>query len=83
MKFHDVIMGWKDMDTLHMGNPSTKEHVRNVDEVESIIKAKNKYMVKIKAYTDIVIVDKPQGTIVSEIGRYDVSTNFAVTNDII
>ena len=27
VRFCDVIMGWKHVDTLHMGPPSTKEHV--------------------------------------------------------
>ena len=34
-KFCDVIMGWKHVDTLHMGPPSTKERVGNVVKVRS------------------------------------------------
>ena len=32
-KFCDVIMGWKHVDTLQMGPPSTKERVVNVVKV--------------------------------------------------
>ena len=38
MKFRKVIMGWKQIYTLHMGLTSTKEHARNMDEVYSSIK---------------------------------------------
>ena len=34
-KFHDVIMGWKHVDTLHMGPPLTKERVGNVVKFRS------------------------------------------------
>ena len=34
-KFHDVIMGWKHVDTLHMIPTSTKEHVGNVIKFRS------------------------------------------------
>ena len=34
-KFHDMIMGWKHVDTLQMGPPSTKERVGNVVNVSS------------------------------------------------
>ena len=32
-KFCDVIMGWKHVDTLQMGPPSTKDHVGNLVKV--------------------------------------------------
>ena len=35
MKFREVIMGWKHIDTLQMGPTSTKELVGNVEKVES------------------------------------------------
>ena len=38
VKFREVIMRWKHIDTLQMGPPSTKERVGNVDWVGSIIK---------------------------------------------
>ena len=38
LKFREVIMGWKHIDTLHMGPSSTKECVGNVDKVKSRIK---------------------------------------------
>ena len=34
-KFRDVIMGWKRVDTLQMGSPSTKERVGKVVIVRS------------------------------------------------
>ena len=34
-KFHDVIMGWKHVDTLQMGPPSTKENAGNIVKVRS------------------------------------------------
>ena len=34
-KFHNVIMGWKHVDILQMGPPSTKERVGNVVKVMS------------------------------------------------
>ena len=34
-KFCDMIMGWKHVDILHMGPPSTKERVGNVVKVMS------------------------------------------------
>ena len=36
VKFLEVIMTWKQMDTLHIGPPSIKKIVGNIDEVESI-----------------------------------------------
>ena len=54
VKVCEFIMGWKYMDTLHMGPPSIKERVVNVDKVESIkkeddssIKAEKKYGIEI------------------------------------
>ena len=35
VKFRDVLMGWKHVDTLQMGPPSTKERVGNVVKVRS------------------------------------------------
>ena len=43
VKFPDVIMGWKHIDMLQMGPTSIKERVGNVDEFNSIIKAKKRY----------------------------------------
>ena len=74
-------MGWNHIETLQMGMPSNKERVGNVDEVDSSTKAKEKDMGKKKSDVDIVIDDKTRGTIMSEMGRYDVSTNVAVTTD--
>ena len=34
-KFRDVIMGWKHVDALQIGPPSTKEHVGNMVKVRS------------------------------------------------
>ena len=36
VKFCEVIMGCKHIDTIKMGPPSTKERVGNMEEVESI-----------------------------------------------
>ena len=48
VRFHDVIMGWKQIDTLHMVPPLTKKNVGDMDEDESRKKAKEKYMGKKK-----------------------------------
>ena len=42
VNFREVIMGWKHIDALKMGPPSTKECVVNVDEFNTIIYAKKK-----------------------------------------
>ena len=39
IKFREVIMGWKHIDTLQMGPPSTKERVGNMDEAYPSLKA--------------------------------------------
>ena len=46
VKFRDVLMGWKHINTLHMSLPSTKVGAGNVDEFKSCTKSKSKYMVK-------------------------------------
>ena len=33
INFHDLIMGCKHIDTLHMGPPSTKKQVENVESL--------------------------------------------------
>lgn len=53
----DAIMGRKHMDTLQMG-PPYQECLRNMDEVESRIKAWEKNMGKKKLYADIVFGEK-------------------------
>ena len=35
VKFRELIMAWKHIDTLYIGPPSTKERVGNMYEVES------------------------------------------------
>ena len=42
VKFHEVIMGWKHIDTLQMVQPSTKEFVGYLDDINSIKKGKKK-----------------------------------------
>ena len=60
---------------------STKAHVGNVDEDESITKGKEKAMGKKIPYADIVICEKSQRSIMLEMARHGVSTNVAVTTD--
>ena len=55
--------------------------VGNVDEVESMIKEKEKYTAKKKLYADIVIGERTQGTIMLEMRRCGVSTKLAITTD--
>ena len=70
MKFGEVIKGWKRIDTLYMGPPSTKEHVGNVDDFESI-KEGIKFNIDTKYRTrkEIIIhgYSHPHGTIISGI----------------
>ena len=42
VRFHKVIMGWKHIDTLQMVQPSTKEFVGYLDDINSIKKGKKK-----------------------------------------
>ena len=74
-------MGWKHIGKLHMGPPSTKECVGNVHNIESRIKANKIYMGEKKLYADIVIGVKKKRTIMSEMGRYYISTKVAVSRD--
>ena len=62
MESYEVIMGWKHIDNLHMGPPSTNERVENVDEVnsmkeviESNIETKDKNVGRKQSYADILI----------------------------
>ena len=52
-----------------------------MDKFEYSIKTEKSYTGKKKSYTDIVIGDKPQGTIMLETVSYVVSTKVAVTTD--
>ena len=52
-----------------------------MDKVKSSIKKKERDTIMEKLYADILICDKTQETIISEMGRYNVSTNVAVTTD--
>ena len=46
-KFHEVIMGWKHVDNLQMGPPSTNERVGNVVNIGS-----NKKVIKFSVDTE-------------------------------
>ena len=79
VKFHYVIMGWKQIDKLRVGPSSTKENVENVDKVESRTNAEEIYTGKKKSYVDIVISEITKGNSMSVMVRYDVRKNIAVT----
>ena len=55
--------------------------VGNLDQVDSITKAKEKDMGKIKSYADIVVSYKARRGVMSEMVRYDASTNVSMTTD--
>ena len=56
--------------------------VVNVYKFKPSIKSKEKDMRNKKSYSDIVIGDKIWGTVMLVMGRYDISTNVAVTNNV-
>ena len=66
VKFHEVIMGWKHVDTLQTRPPSSKERVGNVAEVESnrgevvsSVETKEENTERKKSYAEIVIHEEP------------------------
>ena len=62
VKFREVIMGWKNIDTLHIWLPLTMERVVNMEKVEPIkeviefkVDTKHEHLGAKKLYIDIVI----------------------------
>ena len=95
MSFREVIMGWKNIDNLHMGPPSSKQRVRNEDKVyprkeatESNIETKEKNTGGKILYADIVIHNNIRrhdvGTEIScdhQYRNYDIRPNLCSSND--